>query len=376
MDEGAIIGRRGVNRERLQQASARLGEAAIDPRVWPEILEQISNAAGARGAVLLQGDSRTADVPRTSEVDEFVDSYFAEGWHTRDIRAERAVPLLLAGAKVVTDRDILAPEEMKRAGLYAESLIPHGLRWFAGIGFWAGPALWGLTIQRTDREGPFGGEDKRLFADLSQRLSETATLSYAVGRLVLEGMTNALQLIHQAAIALDRSGTVLGMNPAAEQMFDDEFRVRNRRIFVRDKKARSTLDIFIDQIRTMPDTAALPAAPIVVRRERKRPLIIQILPIDGAARTPFLGARALLALSDLDLAAKPDSTTFAKAFGLSRAEAALASLLGTGLSPRQAAEQLGVTYETARTQLKAIFAKTGVHRQSELVALLTRPSLK
>jgi hypothetical protein len=63
-------------------------------------------------------------VPRTSAVDEFVDSYFAEGWHTRDIRAERAVPLLLAGAKVVTDHDILALEEMERAGLYAESLIP------------------------------------------------------------------------------------------------------------------------------------------------------------------------------------------------------------------------------------------------------------
>ena len=121
-----------MHRERLQQASARFGEAAIDPRVWPEILEQISKAAGARGAILLQGASRTPDVPPTSEVDEFVDSYFAEGWHSRDIRAERAVPLLLAGAKVVTDHDILAPAEVERAGLYAESLMPHGLRWFAG----------------------------------------------------------------------------------------------------------------------------------------------------------------------------------------------------------------------------------------------------
>ena len=126
----------------------------------------------------------------------------------------------------------------------------------------------------------------------------------------------------------------------------------------------------------MPEVVALPISPIVVHRQRKRPLIIQILPIDGAARTPFLGARALLALSDLDCEAKPDSATFGQACGLSRAETALASLLATGLSPKQAAEQLGVTYETARTQLKAVFAKTGVHRQSELVALLTRPILK
>jgi DNA-binding CsgD family transcriptional regulator len=189
-------------------------------------------------------------------------------------------------------------------------------------------------------------------------------------------MTDALQLVHQAALALDRAGAVLGMNPAAEQMFDDEFRVRNRRVFLRDKKARAALDSFIQQMQATPDTAALPAAPIIVHRERKRPLIIRILPVHGAARAPFIGARALLALSDLDLEAKLEPTAVAKAFGLSPAEKALASLLGSGSSPRQAAEKLGITYETARTQLKAIFAKTGVHRQSELVALLTKPLLK
>jgi DNA-binding CsgD family transcriptional regulator len=182
--------------------------------------------------------------------------------------------------------------------------------------------------------------------------------------------------VRQAAVALDRSGAVLGANPAAEQMFDDAFRVRNARVFVRDHKARSALDCFIAQMRATPDTAALPSVPIAVHRERKRPLVIRILPVDGAARTPFLGARALLALTDLECEAKPDAAAFAKAFGLSRAERMLASLLGTGLPLRQAAEQLGVAYETARTQLKAVFAKTGVHRQSELVALLSRPIIK
>ncbi|WP_292186755.1 hypothetical protein [Mesorhizobium sp.] len=36
------------------------------------------------------------------------------------------------------------------------------------------------------------------------------------------------------------------------------------------------------------------------------------------------------------------------------------------------ADELGVTYETAKNQLKAVFAKTETHRQPELVALLTR----
>jgi PAS domain-containing protein len=228
---GVTGGADPVNAERLREVSVRLGDAAIDPTIWPEIMEQISAAAGARGAVLLQSNSRTPDIPRTTGLNDYLRrSYFADGWHMRDIRAERGVPLLLQGEKVIIDQDILTPGEMQRAGLYAESLIPHGLLWFAVIGFWAGPALWGLSIQRTPREGPFDRHDKRIFALLSQRLTEAATLSQTVGRAVLKGMTNALELINQPALALDRSGFVLDMNPAAERVFDDEVRVRDRRL--------------------------------------------------------------------------------------------------------------------------------------------------
>jgi DNA-binding CsgD family transcriptional regulator len=34
------------------------------------------------------------------------------------------------------------------------------------------------------------------------------------------------------------------------------------------------------------------------------------------------------------------------------------------------AEKFGIAKETGRSQLKSIFAKTGVHRQAQLVALL------
>lgn len=57
-------------------------------------------------------------------------------------------------------------------------------------------------------------------------------------------------------------------------------------------------------------------------------------------------------------------------FGLSRAEARLAQLLADGLSTDEAALQLGVSRNTVRSQLQAIFAKTGTNRQGDLVRLL------
>jgi DNA-binding CsgD family transcriptional regulator len=366
------MARNAVNREGLQAVGARLGDAAIDPTIWPEIMEQICAAAGATGAALLQSDLRTPDIPRTAGVNDYFRSYFANGWHGRDIRADRGVPLLLQGEKVITDQDIMTPEEMGRVGLYAESLIPHGLQWFAAIGFRSGSALWGLTIQRTQREGPFDHHDKRIFACLSQQLTEAATLSRAVGRVELTGVSNGFALIEQPALALDRSGFVVEVNAAADQVFDDDFCVSNRRLRVRDKRANAALDAFIDRLRITPDTAVLPGTPIAVQRSGKRPVVIRFLPVNGAARTPFLGARVLLLFSDLEVQRPPDTAVIAQAFGLSQAETRLASLVARGLSPRQAAEELGIAHETARSGLKAVFAKTGTHRQSELVALLAR----
>jgi DNA-binding CsgD family transcriptional regulator len=248
--------------------------------------------------------------------------------------------------------------------------LSYKFQWFAGIGFWAGQALWGLCIQRTCAEGPFGEEDKQALAFLSDHLTEVATLSTAVGRIALSSATNALASVNKAAIAVDRSGLVVDANAAAQDAFDNNLSVKGGRLFVSDPEARKSLQALFDRMRTTPDTTPLAAEPIVVRRRGQSPIVIRVLPIHGAARSPFLGARALLTFSAEKKAGLDPSLV--KAFGLTPAEARLAALIAEGRSPGEAAEKLGVAYSTARNQLKAVFAKTGAHRQSELAALLAQ----
>ena len=57
-------------------------------------------------------------------------------------------------------------------------------------------------------------------------------------------------------------------------------------------------------------------------------------------------------------------------FSFTPAEAKLVDRLVAGKSLRQAAHELKITYETARTTLKSIFHKTGTHRQAELIIKL------
>lgn len=360
-----------VDRPRLELAARRLGDAALDPSVWPDIMKEICQGIGARGAALLQSDVRTADMPRTEGIDELAQKYFGGNWHIHDLRA-RGVPALLRGEAVVTDQDFVDPEEIHRDPFYQEFLTPLGFRWFAGVGFWAGSALWVLAIQRTVGEGAFTAQEKSALEPLSCLLTEAATLSTAVGRRMVAGMANALDLVRQPAVAVDRMGDVVEANAGAHALFGEDLQLRQRRLVVRDRRAAAALADFFDRMRTVPDTASLDAAPIVVRREEGRPLVIRVLPVAGAARSPFLGARALLVLTDLGAKPEPDPGLVARAFDLIRAEARLASLVATGIGPEVAARKLGLSRETVRAQLKAVFAKTRTHRQSELAALLLR----
>jgi DNA-binding CsgD family transcriptional regulator len=247
----------------------------------------------AEGAVLLQSDLRTPDVPRTPAISDAIDAYFRDGWHRRDVRAERGVPLVHSGQPVVTD--------------------------------------------------------KRVLAQICRRLSDAATLSKAVSRSVLTGTTNALNLVPQPAMIIDRLGFVLDTNAAAHQL--GEIRVHNRRLCIADKCARAEVERFVDAISVAAETDPLPADPIVVRRQSKPPILIRDLPIEAAARSLFLGARALLMFFDVGERSVPHSGLLARAFGLTAAEAKLASLIGAGESIERAAEYLDISSPTGRGQL-------------------------
>ena len=62
-------------------------------------------------------------------------------------------------------------------------------------------------------------------------------------------------------------------------------------------------------------------------------------------------------------------------YGLTPAEIRIVLQLLSGKSLRDSALVAGVSYETARSVLKSVFVKTGTHRQSELVLLLSRTNL-
>lgn len=99
-------------------------------------------------------------------------------------------------------------------------------------------------------------------------------------------------------------------------------------------------------------------------------LQVTVLPVPEQKRIAASGSFALVLVSDPSSLPRPRASLMQQLYGLTPAESRLADLLLEGLEVREAAERLLITLETARFHLKRILAKTGTHRQTELMRLM------
>jgi DNA-binding CsgD family transcriptional regulator len=82
---------------------------------------------------------------------------------------------------------------------------------------------------------------------------------------------------------------------------------------------------------------------------------------------------AIVTLTDLEEAGVgPVAAVLERAFDLTPAEARLASQIASGKTLADITRQQGSGRETLRSQLKAVFEKTGTARQAELALLLSK----
>jgi DNA-binding CsgD family transcriptional regulator len=104
------------------------------------------------------------------------------------------------------------------------------------------------------------------------------------------------------------------------------------------------------------------------RKTAHAALIVRVLPGPGLECWPDKENRAaLVTVYDEESSAQVDESVLRKLYGLTRGEAALATILLKGKSIEDAAAELFISPHTARTHLKRIFMKTDTHRQTELV---------
>jgi DNA-binding CsgD family transcriptional regulator len=115
-------------------------------------------------------------------------------------------------------------------------------------------------------------------------------------------------------------------------------------------------------------SALLP--PVMLPRSHRRPIIAYPIKLSAMSVNVFGDYQALLVMVDPERRPVLPHELLKSAFGLTAAEARLANRLSAGAALETIADELQISKGTVRNQLKSVFQKTGVHRQSDLVALL------
>lgn len=120
------------------------------------------------------------------------------------------------------------------------------------------------------------------------------------------------------------------------------------------------------------DGRARAMAMLLPRQDGGRPAVLAIAPAKLRDRARSRGAAAILYILDACQSPVDALDAVCHLHGLSRVETELLKYLVGGLTLAEAAGEMRVKLETARAYLKQVFAKTGTHRQVDLIALMSR----
>ena len=350
-------------------AEQEFAEAALDPTRWVKALTSMASATGSYGAVMLplSGDA-LPNVPYTENVSEVMEAYFRDGWHVQDERM-RTVPALRQRG-VADDFDGHSAEEIARHPYYQEFLAPHRLQWYAGVKIACGDDLWAVALQRTIDQGPFSADEKDELARISGRLSTGAAIARALATSAASGALEAFDMSGTAVVLLNRLGHVFKANQSAERLLVGDVQIVKGQLTARDARATTALNRAIRELLWRP-TGGL-SAPVALPRASRRPLLAYPARLSSSTANALADCQAMVILIDPDTRSRTPEMSLRSVFRLTEAEARLATQLAFGSSLETVADEFGIAKETARSQLKSIFAKTGVHRQAELVAMLAK----
>jgi len=357
----------------IDAVSVGFAEAATDPSRWGAALDRVAAAAGATGVALvpLKVEHRIPGLLHTDRMANIADRYLHEGWYKHDARS-LGIPYMLSRG-ISVDQDFITPEEMRKSDMYNDLLARDGLYWFAGVLFHADKETWCVTIHRTAEQGPFTPAEQIQLLALRAPLTMAATVAQKFAMARAAGGLDAFDMMDTAAMLVDQQGQVLRTNRIADERLGDGLQITSRRVMADDPQTSRALAYLIDSAARDPGEGGVVMPPVAVARPGRPPLVVYALPLAGVmTRDRFGPARAIVVVRDLDNRNLQPTAHLSALFGLTASEAKLAAQLAAGESLATLADQSGIAKETARSRLKAVFAKTGVNRQAELAALLGR----
>lgn len=361
-------------------------DAALEPALWPSVLDRITELADARGAFIFDLDSgqknaRVKATYHTTNYDPLLVSQYLAAHNDEEFEDQEKFATHSYAEDYINlvPDDVLAENRealMRRAN--AITMASYGIYHRAG-------ALLNkdnyqsdrFAIQFSKRAGPAEGARLETIRAIMPHIAKSLNMGRRVTRQA-EGQAAVLSVLDHLRIGvciLSSHGDVVLKNREFDRQMDEgrAFQIgTNGKLLPRNEDVRGHLAALCGDITGHGKYGARPRKEAIFHPFERDGLglCIEVTPLSAQS---FLSDRSFdgYALFSLDSSQpqKVDTAYMARSFGLTQSEEAVLTMLTEGLTNAQISERRERSLETVNTQIKNVLSKTMSHNRTQLLRL-------
>jgi DNA-binding CsgD family transcriptional regulator len=357
--------------EDVSEIIAHVYDAALKPNLWQDALERLGNMLGGTtfGMSVLHRTQGIKLAVATMDPAGFqvIKERFNDTKTNVFVAAQPSLPI----AAPVRRQNVQGDSAYFGSGLYNEAFRHQGMAHRAIACLHRSDVLTcPIGIFGPTQAGDLSAEDLRLLNLVLPHFGRALQLSLRIGSLEDSARLTkyALDRLPIGVLVVDGGLKVTQLNEVAESAVaaQDGLRLSCGRLEA--WQHEDTLAIAKALAGAL--TGGAGAAAVSVRRPGARPYVLLIAPLgpQSSAERGRSAGGAIVLVSD---PARPsDARLLRELFGLTPREAQLVGALLDGMRLNEYADERGISINTVKSQLRAVFAKTNTTRQGELIGVL------
>lgn len=370
--------------DKFSNLTGAIYDCAVSPDRWDILLEALAKAFNCASCTLFIFD--VVNGKQRFQKDIGISSVWAERFNKNSSQyVADSMRMLLSSSQKLIDRlfsepYVLSRELHKKAydetRYYNEWIKPQGFSDFIQLTLLHEDQMFGsILFGRNEAAGSFSDCDIALMRSLAPHLRRAITIGQLLElrSMKIRICETILDHLSMGVIVVSENGTILQTNRSAQTMFQDAdmvCSVNNRISSGNSTAARLLLNAIAATAKG--GSAAMTSIGINASGPKSGVAIANVLPLAhaGIDAASIPSAKAVVFVTCAQSLSEPRVDLFATLFDFTAAETRVVELLMRGNTSVEAARALGITETTVRTHLTRIFSKTGVSRQTELIALM------
>jgi len=342
-------------------------EAGAFPERWPTALEKLGRALGAMGGNLIRSTSSHLEMQSSPSVAEVTRDFDREGWNAKNTRVSRLLERC-GHPGFLTDSHLHTADELQSLPMYADFLNPRGVA--AGAATIVQGARNDALIVALEAFADHGASRAAvpILDHIRPHLARACVLSSEIQAAKVTGLVKAFNSVGSAIGLLDHAGRLVSASEHFRPYFNSLMTDGPARLRLLDELSDKRFALALAHLHRHQTGLSL----AVRDTERTGAAVMHLIPARHDARELFSNVSTFAVISRPDNDLLPGADIIAALFDLTPAEARVARGIAQGLSPLDVSKELKLSYETVRSQLKRVFAKTSTKRQNELALLISK----